>query len=67
MVLCALLWVLPAGKWYWEMTYTRNGSTNSPVIGFGNDLFNYTNPPGGYLGSDLNAGGINVFNGNADN
>jgi len=54
-----------SGKWYWEMTYTRNGSTNSPVIGFGNDLFRYTNPPDGYLGSDLNAGGINVINGNA--
>jgi hypothetical protein len=62
--LCATMGV-SSGKWYWEMTYTRNGSTNSPVIGFGNDLFNYTNPPGGYLGSDLNAGGINVFNGNA--
>jgi hypothetical protein len=62
--LCATMGVT-SGKWYWEMTYTRNGSTNSPVIGFGNDLFNYTNPPGGYLGSDLNAGGINVFNGNA--
>jgi hypothetical protein len=62
--LCATMGV-SSGKWYWEMIYTRNGSTNSPVIGFGNDLFNYTNPPGGYLGSDLNAGGINVFNGNA--
>jgi hypothetical protein len=62
--LCATMGV-SSGKWYWEMTYTRNGSTNSPVIGFGNDLFNYTNPPSGYLGSDLNAGGINVFNGNA--
>ena len=62
--ICATMGVT-SGKWYWEMTYTRNGSTNSPVIGFGNDLFKYTTPPDGYLGSDLNAGGINVFNGNA--
>ena len=62
--LCATMGVT-SGKWYWEMLYTRNGTSNSPVIGFGNDLFTYTNPPGGYLGSDLNAGGVNVFNGNA--
>jgi hypothetical protein len=47
------------------MLYTRNGTSNSPVIGFGNDLFRYTNPPDGYMGSDLNAGGLNVINGNA--
>jgi len=62
--ICATMGVT-SGKWYWEMTYTRNGTSNSPVIGFGNDLFRYTNPPDGYLGSDLNAGGINVINGNA--
>ena len=54
-----------SGKWYWELTYTNRTSTNSPVIGFGNTLFNYSNPPSGYLGSDLNAGGLNVINGNA--
>jgi hypothetical protein len=62
--LCATIGAT-SGKWYWEMTYTRNGTSNSPVIGFGNELFTYTNPPFGYLGSDLNAGGINVINGNA--
>jgi hypothetical protein len=62
--LCATIGA-SSGKWYWEMTYTNRTATNSPVIGFGNELFNYTNPPFGYMGSDLNAGGINVINGNA--
>ena len=62
--LCATIGA-SSGKWYWEFNYTNRTATNSPVIGFGNELFNYTNPPFSYLGSDLNAGGINVINGNA--
>jgi len=62
--LCATIGA-SSGKWYWEFNYTNRTATNSPVIGFGNELFNYTNPPFTYLGSDLNAGGINVINGNA--
>ena len=62
--LCATIGA-SSGKWYWEILYTRNGTSNSPNIGFGNELFTYTNPPGGYMGSDLNAGGLNVIDGNA--
>ena len=54
-----------SGKWYWEMFYSNRTSSVSPVIGFGNDLFNYANPPSGYLGSDSNAGGLQVNNGSA--
>jgi len=54
-----------SGKWYWEFAYTNRTATNSPVVGFGNENFNYRNPPSGYLGSDLNGGGINTISGTA--
>jgi hypothetical protein len=54
---------MSSGKWYWEVTCTNRTSTNSPSIGYCNELYNVAGAT--YLTENSNSGGINSINGNA--
>jgi hypothetical protein len=54
---------MTAGSWYWEITVVNRTATNSPSIGYCNELYNVYAAT--YLTDTSNSGGINSINGNA--